>query len=235
MRFLLLSLLFSTASLASDPLDHKKGFVLGAGAVGTRYTFPSDFQGVKKDELDDKTTLLGGGLQLGYDVVFFQRILLGVRGEGTIADSLGMGNKEGNRLTGKMRATSALLRLGGLLPIKGFDMVGDPTPMTLEIFAESGITSGHRSMSKEYAPDSTDLYLDNLEEEFQGNILSGGLNLTTPGGAFLELKASQTSMSNTRQKFSGRAVENGVGRSLERSLEEKKSFTTFLVLFGHHY
>lgn len=236
MRFFLLFLLISiTASHASDPLDHKKGFVLGAGFVATRYTFPADFNGVKNEDLDEKATLFGGGLLLGYDVVLFQRILLGIHGEGMVADTMGMGNKEDNRLVGKMRATNALFRLGGLFQMKAFDMVGDPTPMTIEIFAEGGITSGHRSMSKKFVPDSTDTYIDNLEEEYQGNILAGGINLTTPGGAFLELKASQTSMNNTRQKFTGRTVENGVARSLERTLDDKKSFTTFLVMFGHHY
>jgi len=236
MRFLFLVLLLSTArASAKDPLDHKKGFVLGAGFIGTRYTFPSDFNGVKKEDLDDKATLFGGGLQLGYDVVLFQRLLLGLRGEGMLGDTMGMGNKDNNRLVGKMRATNALLRMGGLFHMKTFDMVGDPTPMTIELFAEAGVSSGHRSISKKYIPETTDIYIDNLEEEYQGNILAGGINLTTPGGAFLELKAAQTTINNTRQKFTGRAVENGMARSLERTLDDKKSFTTFLVLFGHHY
>ncbi len=235
MRFLFLLLLLSAATHASDPLDHKKGFVLGAGFAGTRYTFPADFNGAKTEDLDDKATLFGGGLQLGYDVVLFQRLLFGLRGEGMVADSLGMGNKENNRLTGKMRSTSALLRVGGLFHMKAFDMVGDPTPMTIELFAEGGMTSGHRSMSKKFVPDATDTYIDNLEEEYQGNVFSGGINLTTPGGAFLELKAVQTAMNNTRQKFRGRAVEGGAARDLERTLDEKKSFTIFMVMFGHHY
>lgn len=236
MRLFIFFLLISTAaSQASDPLDHKKGPVLGVGFSATRYTFPSDFNGVDTKELDDKATLYGGGLQLGYDVVLFQRLLLGIRGEGMIADTMGMGNEEGNRLVGKMRATNATLRMGGILHLNVSDMVGDPTPMTIEIFGEAGVTSGHRSMSKKFVPDGTDLYVDNLEEEYQGNIVGGGINLSTHKGAFLELKALQTSMNHTRQKFTGRTVENGVSRDLERSLDEKKSFTTFLVMFGHHY
>lgn len=236
MRLLIFFLLISTAlSQASDPLDHKKGFVLGAGFNATRYTFPSDFNGVDSKEIDDKATLYGGGLQLGYDVVLFQRLLLGIRGEGMISDTMGMGNEEGNRLVGKMRGANATFRMGGIFGLKVSDMVGDPTPMTIEIFAEGGVTSGHRSMSKEFVPDGTDLYVDNLEEEYQGNVFGGGINLTTQRGAFIELKAVQTSLNNTRQKFTGRTVENGVPRDLERSLDEKKSFTTFLVMFGHHY
>ena len=86
-----------------------------------------------------------------------------------------------------------------LFETKFFDMGGDPALMTLEIFLEGGITSGHRSFSKKFIVN--DEYVDNLEEEYQGSILSTGINLTTRRGAFFEIKASQTNMTNTRQKF----------------------------------
>lgn len=231
--FILLSL-FIPVLAESDPFEHKKGPVLGIGASATRYTFPAEYNGTDKNKLDDKTTLLGGSLQLGYDVVLLKRILLGLRGEGMLLDTLGMGNKSENRLTGKFRATNALLRSGALFDVKTFDLVGDPSHMILEVFLEGGITSGHRSFSKKFVSGS-DEYTDNLEEEFQGQVIAGGLNLTTIRGAFLELKGAFTTLNHTRQDFTGRKIEAGIPSSLDRSTDDKKGFTTFSVLFGHHY
>ncbi len=236
MKFFFVLFLFSTAALAeTDPLSHKKGFVFGMGAAVSTYTFPADYDGLAKKDLDDKTTQYGGTLQLGYDQILFQRLLLGVRTEGFIVDSLGMGNKENNKLIGKTRATNLLLRVGGIIHVRTFDVVGDPAPMTLEIFTEAGTTSGHRSFSKKYFS-GTDQYIDNLEEEFQGQVLSAGLCLTTLRGAYLEVKAQRTSVSHTRQKFTGLKIENGgAAVSTDRITNEEKNFTTFLMVVGHHF
>ncbi len=235
MRFLFFILLLSTPLMAeTDPFSHKKGIVFGLGGTVSRYTFPADFDGVDSDQLDDKSTLYGGALQLGYDVVLFNRLLLGLRGEGMVSDTMAAGNKSGNVLRGKARATNALLRTGILFDTKLFDMVGDPARMIFEIFVEGGITSGHRSISKQFS--TTDDYVDNLEEEYQGSVLSAGLNLTTRTGAFFELKGMNTNMTNTRQKFTGHKVENGGAEvPTDRILDEKKNFMTFLVIMGHHF
>lgn len=232
--FFILIILSTLVQAESDPLDHKKGPVFGLGAAVSRYTFPADFEGTDKNKLDDKATLFGGSFHLGYDIVLFQRLLLGLRGEGMITDTLGMGNKTENSLSGKMRATSALLRAGILFDAKTFDPVGDVSSMTLEVFAEGGITSGHRSFSKKFIAGS-DEYTDNLEEEFQGQIMGGGLNLTTKSGAFLELKGAYTTINHTRQEFTGTKIENGAPSSLNRILDDKKGFSVFSLLFGHHF
>jgi hypothetical protein len=234
MRLFFLLITLSTLAIAeSDPLDHKKGPVYGMGFVGSRYTFPSDYEGSFKKSLDDKATLLGGSFHLGYDIVLFRKLLLGLRGEGMIIDSLGMGNKEEDSLNGKMRATNALVRAGLLFDAKTFDPVGDVSNMTLEVFFEGGISSGHRTFRKKFNA-SGDEYDDNLEEEFQGQIIAGGLNLTSRTGAFFELKGAYTSINHTRQKFTGMKTENGSTTSLDRTLDDKKGFTTFSLLFGHH-
>ncbi len=235
MRFLFLILLFTGPLMAeTDSFSHKKGLVFGLGGSVSRYIFPADFEGVDKDKLDDKTTLYGGVLQLGYDVVLFNRILLGLRGEGMTSDTMGAGNENGNVLRGKARATSGLVRAGVLFETKLFDMVGDPANMIFEIFMEGGVTSGHRSFSKQFS--TTDDYVDNLEEEFQGSVLAGGFNLTTRNGAFFELKGMNTTMTHTRQKFTGHKIENGGAEvSTDRVLDEKKSFMTFLIVMGHHF
>lgn len=237
MKFFFVLLLLSSGVLAdTDPVSHKKGLVLGIGAAGTRYIFPAEFEGREKKDLDDKTTLIGGVLQLGYDHVIFNRLLLGLRTEGLITDSLGMGNKDSNVLTGKMRGASFLLRVGGLIHTQTFDMVGDPAPMTLEIFGEAGVTSAHRNFGKKYFSASGDEYVDNLEEELQGQVLSGGLSLTNLRGAFLELKAMRTSVTHTRQKFTGYKIENGgAAVSNDRTRDDGKNFTTFLMVIGHHF
>lgn len=238
MRFFFFLLLLSTTLKAeTDPFSHKRGIVFGLGGTVSRYTFPAEYEGLEKDKLDNETTLYGGLLQLGYDVVLFNRILLGVRGDGMVSDTMNAGNKGGNILRGKTRATNAVLRTGVLFETKLFDMVGDPAPMIFEVFAEGGITSGHRSFSKRYVTGLiTDEYVDNLEEEFQGSVLSGGLNLTTRTGAFFELKGMHTNMTHTRQKFTGHKVENGGAEvATDRILDEKKSFMTFLMIMGHHF
>lgn len=221
----------------TDPLAHKKGIVFGLGGTVSRYTFPADFDGPDINKLDDKATLYGGALQLGYDVVLFNRLLVGLRGEGMIADTMSAGNKAENILKGKSRATHALLRTGILFDTKFFDMVGDPAPMIFEIFLEGGITSGHRSFSKKFGGGLiTDEYVDNLEEEYQGSVLSFGLNLTNRNGAFFEVKGSHTNMTNTRQKFTGHKIENGGAEvPTDRVSDDKESFTTFLLVMGQHF
>lgn len=238
MRFLFTLLVFSCSVMAqTDPLSHKKGIVFGLGGTISPYTFPADFDGTDKEKLSDKAILYGGVVQLGYDVVLFNRLLFGLRAEGMSADTMDVGNKSENILRGKSRATNALLRSGVLFETKFFDPVGDPARMILEIFVEGGITSGHRSFSKQFGGGLiTDEYVDNLEEEYQGSVLTGGLNLTAKKGAFFELKFTQTNITNTRQQFSGQKIENG-GAVIptDRVLDEKESFTTFLMVMGLHF
>ena len=79
MRLFFILITLSTLALAeSDPLDHKKGLVVGMGAAGSRYIFPADYEGTDKNKLDDKATLFGGTFQLGYDFILFRNFLLGL-------------------------------------------------------------------------------------------------------------------------------------------------------------
>lgn len=105
---------------------------------------------------------------------------------------MGTGNKTSNKLNGRMHSASATGRLGVLFEIKTFDPVGDPAPLVLEIFGEGGITAGERHFSKNFKAGG-DEYVDNLDEQYRGNIFSGGLNLTTNrGSTFLRYVRTST-------------------------------------------
>lgn len=233
--FFVLLFISSLAQAKSDFLAHKNGIVFGLGAAGSRYTFPAEYAGTGKSKLDDKTTLLGGVLQLGYDFTLFDRMLLGLRGEGVITDNFGMGNDDDNTLNGRTRSATALIRAGYLFHGKFWDLVGDPAPLMVEAFAEAGRTSGHRNIVLEFDPQGVDVYNDDLTEEYQGNVISFGVNLMNGKGAFLELKSVHTSITNTRQKFEGTKVEGGVTSPTDRTLSEEDNFHTWMLVIGQHF
>ena len=244
MPAILLLLILSLKTFANDPLDHKKGFMFGLGGNIAQSTFPVQFQGVTKNKIDDSSTLYGPVFNLGYDVVLFSHILLGLRGEAFVADSLNSGNKENStsydKTAGKIRAGSASVRLGFVFNFKSLSPIGTPTQALGEFFAEGGITSGHKSFSKNYSITGavTESYHENLEEEYQGRVLAGGFNYSSLRGPFFELKVSQTSVLSNKQTFTGRALVNGgaVGPTDQKLVDENKSgFTTLMMTFGYHY
>lgn len=234
--FFILSLLLGAGSaLASDDiLEQKKGFVFGLGFAASRFSYPAEYSGADDDKIDLKASLLGGVAQLGYDVLLGKRFLLGIRGEGMLLDNLGTGNEEDNRLNARTRAAHGLLRIGGVFPILASDPVGSPARMTLEVFLEGGPTSGTRAASKRFSS-GTDRFQENLREEYQGQILGGGLNLTSVGGAFFELKAQQTRVGTSVRRFSGSKVEGGVPMDLNRKDDTAKDFATFFIVLGQRF
>jgi hypothetical protein len=244
MKFICFILFLISFAQANTSLDHKKGGVIGIGASMSQYTFPVQFEGTTKKKIDDSSTLFGPALGIGYDVVMFDHILLGLRGEGFIGDTLSAGNKEKSQVTdkttGKLRAASMALRGGFIFIFNPLNPVGQSTPMIGEIFFETGITSGHKSFSKNYSTTATvtENYHDNLEEEFQGQTMALGFNLTGQGGAFLELKGMQSSITHNKQVFRGtQLVDGGSTTPTDQNItnDNKKSFTTFLLIVGHHY
>ena len=237
MKFVFILLFFSSLAQAkSDYLAHKNGFVFGLGAAGSRYTYPADYAGTNAGKIDDKTTLLGGVLQLGYDFTLFDRLLLGLRGEGVITDSFGMGNDDEDVLNGRTRSATALVRAGFLFNGKFWDLVGDPAHMMVEVFVEGGRTSGHRNFVKEFDPQGTDIYNEDLKEEYQGNVIAFGVNLMNGRGGFIEFKSVHTGITHTNQKFEGQKVENGGATTpTNRSLSDEENFHTWMLVFGQHY
>ncbi|MFL5785361.1 MAG: hypothetical protein ACJ76H_12160 [Bacteriovoracaceae bacterium] len=219
-----------------NALEHKKGFVIGVGGAYSKYDFPSDFNGSLKNKIDNTAGQYGGVLQFGYDVVIKDRLLLGLRGEGLTLDTLGTGNKEGNSLKGRTRSATGLIRAGILFQAKFWDLVGDPAPLMVEPFVEAGISSGHRSFVKQYDPSGSDIYVDNLEEEFQGRNFNFGLNFMNGRGGFFEVKGMYTNITNTHQKFTGHKSENGGGSiPTDRNDDKNEGFFTWAIVFGQHF
>lgn len=244
MNILVAIILICSSSLASETFGNKRGFVLGIGGNISSYTYPVQFSGVSKNKVDDSSTLFGPSLNIGYDFVISNRLLLGLRTEGFIVDTLGTGATENAKVTdktnGKIRAGSVALRGGVVFDFHTLDMVGQDSHLVGEFFVEGGISSGHKSFSKEYSTTDgvTENYNENLEEEFQGRILAAGFNVTTGGGAFFELKFMQTSIEKNKQIFRGTELVNGGGTtSTNQKLENEnlKSFSSILMTVGHHY
>ena len=228
-------MLTSHAIAESDVLDAKNGFLFGIGGGGSRFTYPDTYSGTKMNAFDDKATLFGGMAQLGYDTLLFRRIVLGLRAEGFIMDTLSTGNTDTNRLNGKASATHALVRLGIVFRVNTFDPVGDPSKMSLEVFAEAGPTKGQRKFSKRYIPGGGDQYNGDVEEDYKGQAIAGGLNLTNNNGAFFEIKALHTTISDSDMTFEGTKTENGSTTNLAQTEGNKKNFTSFFFILGHHF
>jgi len=244
MNILVALILFCSAALADELFSHKRGFVLGLGGNITSYTYPVQFSGVSKNKVDDSSTLYGPSLNIGYDVVLGNRLLLGLRTEGFVVDTLGTGATETSKVTdkteGKIRAGSIALRVGTVFDFHTTDMVGQDSHLVGEFFFEGGISSGHKSFSKTYSTTDgvTESYKENLEEEFQGRILAAGFNVTTGGGAFFEIKLMQTSIDKNKQTFTGTELVNGgsttpTNQKLEN--ENLKSLSSIILTVGHHY
>jgi hypothetical protein len=244
MNILVAIILFCSGAFANEVFGHKRGFVLGIGGNISTYTYPVQFSGVSKNKVDDSSTLFGPSLNIGYDFVLGNRFLLGLRTDGFIVDTLGTGATETSKVTdktkGKIRAGSLALRLGTVFDFHTVDMVGQNTHLIGEFFFEGGVSSGHKSFSKEYSTTDgvTESYNENLEEEFQGRILAAGFNVTTGGGTFFEIKFMQTSIEKNKQTFVGTEIVNGGASSpTSKKLENEnlKSLSSILMTVGHHY
>jgi hypothetical protein len=237
--------LYLSQALASDPLDHKKGLVLGIGGNISSYEFPVQFVGETKNRIDKTSSLYGPTLGLGYDFMPGNSFLLGLRGEGFYSDTFGTGTTDNakveDRTTGKIIGGNASLRAGWVFDFWTKDLVGDKVFLIGELFAEGGITSGHKSFSKSFTFHNAgvnEIYKDNVEEEYQGKVFSAGINLTTPGGAFLEVKFVTVNVTSNKQTFTGSYQTNGGTLTpTSQKLENKnmQTMATYLIMVGHHY
>lgn len=226
-----------TSALAeSDVLDAKNGVVMGLGLGGSGFSFPDTYTGDKKKNFDDSANLFGAMGQVGYDTLLFRRLLIGLRAEGFTLDTFKTGNTKTNELTGKTSAFHTLLRLGFVFTVRSYDPVGNISNLSLELFLEGGPTKGKRMFDKKYDPDgSSDGYAGSLVDDYKGTALAGGMNLTSISGAFFEVKALYTSVSDSKQTFKGSKTEGGVATDLASIEGKKKNFTSVFIVFGHHF
>lgn len=246
MRILIVLIILCSQVFAaeSDPMDRKKGLVLGIGANISAYKFPVQFQGQTKNSIDDSQTLFGPEFQLGYDWLFKNRFLVGLRGDWMLADTYKSGGHESStetdKTTGKLYQGSLSLRLGYVFQYDTLNLVADTERMTGEFFIEAGLSSGHKSFRKNYSTTSpvNEKYDESLEEEYQGRILAAGINITSSTGAFFEFKVMQSAILNNKQSFSGTQIVNGGAPGpTDKKLEDenRKSFPSILIIVGHHY
>jgi hypothetical protein len=244
-KIILLTLLSFFALAEDNLMDRKKGFVIGTGLNLAVYSFPVEFEGQTKNQIDDKATIIGPHLQLGYDVVLWSRILLGVRAEGLLADTAGMGSKKNSKISlqtkGQSQALNTNIRLGFVRDFQASSPVGDSFPMIFEIFAETGVGSGRNNFIMDYtysASGVNEAYKEKIRETFRSRILSAGFNLTSKGGSFFELKVMKISLLNNTKEYSRNYTVNGGGPvviSDKVKNTDPEGFTTFLLTVGHHY
>lgn len=246
MRFLIVFIIFCSHLLAAtpDPWEKKKGFVLGVGGNISAYKFPVQFEGQTKNSIDETQTLYGPAFSLGYDFVFANHLLLGLRADGLIADTYKSGGHESDsetdKTTGKLYQGALSLRVGYVFQYDSLNLVADTERLTGEFFIEAGLSSGHKSFRKKYTNTSpvNETYDENLEEEYQGRILAAGINIASRSGTFFEFKVQQSSILKNKQTFSGTQVVNGGAPTpTDKKLEDenRKSFPSILITVGHHY
>ncbi len=226
-------------------MDRKKGFALGTGMNLGLYSFPVQFEGQTKNKIDDKTTIIGPSLQLGYDVVIWNRLLLGLLVEGMLADTAGMNNVKNKKITsqtkGQSRSLNGALRLGYVRDFFANNPVGETYPMIFELFAEAGNGSGRNDFILDYtysASGVSEAYKEEIQETFQSRVLSAGISLTSTGGSFFELKIMQTSFERNRKERKGSYTLNA-GSSVPIAAKEVNTdpdaMTTIFMTIGHHY
>lgn len=242
---LLVLTLFLAGKVQALDASKKKGVALGLGVTLSQLKFPVQFTGSSKNKIDDTATLLGPSLQLGFDQIIFERLLIGLRLEGYVVDTLGMGRKENQKRSdqtiGKTRAYTTSLRTGWLFDFKPFNPVGVPQQMVGEFFFEGGISRGRKTFGKKFNYNDgviNEFYHENVSEDFTAHTLSFGANITTDLGAFAELKLLQTSIISNQGTFSGTSRSNGgVILPTNQTLKDynKLPTTSVFLTVGHHY
>jgi hypothetical protein len=246
MKILFVFLLtFSAVGDAVSSMDRKKGFAIGAGMNLGLYSFPVQFEGQTKNKIDEKATIIGPSLQLGYDLLLWNRLLLGLRSEAMLADTAGMNKDKSKKITsqtnGKSHSLNGTLRLGFVREFLANNPVGETYPMIFELFAEAGIGSGRNDFILDYNysfSGVSELYKEEIQETFQSRVLSAGMNLTSISGSFFELKVMQTSFESNSIQRSGSYTVNGGGPvtiAAKDKNTDPAALTTFFMIIGHHY
>ena len=248
MKLLFVLLLLSTSAFGAfeKSFDHKTGFMFGLGANMTSYKFPSRFTGNTKKRIDSSHRMIGPEFHLGYDVVAFKKILLGVRGETWMADNLNMGNTENGDLkettSGKASALNVTGRLGIPFHVNMIDLLGLTNRFVLEVFGEVGGGKYWAQMDKSYTfkKTPTESYSDKVRDQRLTAIVAGGFNIASYSGAFFEIKFMQTrTISNKVDYLKGSETTNG-GASTVLPAQMKKNFndgviSSLVFSFGYHW
>lgn len=233
------------SSFAETAMDHKNGFVMGLGLNIGSYRFPVEFEGETKNKIDESATTAGPSLQLGYDVLIKNHLLIGVRAEGMLSDTSGM-NKDKNKeiydhTKGKNRTVMGLVRVGFVADFVGTNLVDEKYHMTAEFFLEGGIGTGKNDFTKKFTYNKggvTENYKESIQETFSSQVLCGGFNVTSGGGAFFETKILyQTFISNHVKREGSFLVNNGTQQPISGSESDTKPdpFTAVVLTIGHHY
>lgn len=162
---------------ADKALDHKNGFVMGLGLNVGIYRFPIEFEGETKNKIDDSATTVGPNLMLGYDFLFGNHFLFGLRTEGMLSDTSGM-NKDKNEeiydhTKGKNRTLMGLLRLGYVTDFLGTNLIDEKYHMTAELFLEGGMGTGRNDFTKNYTHSKSGVvenYKETIAETFSSQV-----------------------------------------------------------------
>jgi hypothetical protein len=245
MNILLFIFLIGLNCFDAHSSENEKGLSFGFGGLTSFYTFPSQFQGVTKNKVDNSSNLFGFNFNIGYDLFVIDRFVFGFYGEQIFGDTFGTGaeknSTKSDSTTGRMHITNFLIRSSLLFDFKGKDMMADKFHLLSKIFVEGGYSFGQRSFSQNFTYNNgpiSEIYKEDLEEDFQGFLLSAGVNLATFNGTFMELKVTQTLITQNTQNFHGFELVNGgspqrTGKTLHN--ENQDSFTSILFTVGHHY
>lgn len=245
MKVFLLFLWLPLFAFADGPMDRKKGFTIGTGLNTSVYSFPLTFEGETKKKISETALAVGPNLQLGYDIVMWNTLLLGLRAEGMLADTSGM-NKDKSRKTydhtkGKTRGAFGGVRLGYVFTFKGVNPVDDRFDMIGELFVEGGTGIGKNNFRKNYSYDDAGVsedYDETIEETFNSQVISIGFNVTSKAGAFFEIKGMQTTLVSNEVARSGAFLVNGGSvQRFEEKLKDTKPdpIRSIVLLIGHHY
>lgn len=216
---------------------------MGLGLNASIYRFPLQFEGETQGQIDDSATTVGPNLSIGYDVLFWNHVLIGIRAEGMLSDTSGMNKDKSSKLydhtKGKNRTLMGLLRLGYISDFVGTNLVDEKYNMTAEFFLEGGFGNGRNDFTINYEYDHngiTEAYEESIKQTFNSQIIGAGFNVTGGEGAFFEMKVLYQTFTTYNTDTRGTFQENGgTLQHITDNDQDPDPFTSLIVTIGHHY